>query len=230
MVRSPDKQGTTEQNQRVVAVGGGVMRALSIVAISLSLGMAGCAQVSSYPVDLRYLGDPAYTGTGGERGLVTVAQVRDNRSTVHQTVVGKRLGPGGKEALFVVVGGDPATQVAKALQAYLGERGFAVRREQPTWDMQSGSIQDWWGDWVIGVTIEELSLNATSEYVKTTYECRLSMRVALGDVVAKTNRYSERLELKSSKTEVMFSADTADRMVSELLSEAVTQALVELEK
>lgn len=161
--------------------------------------------------------------------VVTVAKFADNRGVTDPRIIGTRVDSEGKEIPFVSSKGRLAANVTKAFKAYFFNRGYTVRGESPDWDLNPQNSSPKWGDLVVGGSIEELSVEVKT-YVRTHYECKIKLRVVIADVKEKRNLYTEKIELSSSYKGAVFRLKTAERMINDILAEAIERTLADLDK
>jgi len=208
------------------------MRKISVISVMAAILLCACVKLTTYPIQLHY----APEGAGPEpssklgRKTVTVATFKDNREIPDKFVIGREIGIGGKQMPFVSSKGYPSDNVTAAFKSYLEKRGYTVRKESPNWNLDHRIIKPQWGDCVVGGTIDELSVMVSTGYVKTVYDCKLTMKVTVADAQQKKGKFSERIELSSSHTRVGFKLETAEKMINTLLSDAIERTMVELEK
>jgi hypothetical protein len=210
--------GTTIQKVRFLAIG-----ALFLV--------IACATWSSYPIFLHIAPDKEYPQVSPElRGkMITITTFEDNRGVSDPRVIGKRIDYEGREIPFISSRGYPSINVAKALQTYLFKKGYTISGKNPNWDLDLQTISTEWGEWVIGGSIEDLSLEVKS-YVRTFYDCRLKLRVVVADAKEKNYRYRETVELSSSYKGAVFRLENCERMINKILEDAIEKALDGLNK
>ncbi|MBW2038344.1 MAG: hypothetical protein JRI46_01920 [Deltaproteobacteria bacterium] len=207
------------------------MKKMGLITMGVAALLLACATVSTYPIHLRYVPEkePPQVSTELRGKVITVTTFGDNRGVADLRTIGTRVDSEGKETPFVSSREAPSANVTKAFKTYLFKKGYTVRGETPGWGLDSQTISPEWGGWVIGGSLEELSVEVKS-YVRTFYECKLKLRVVVADVKEKKVRYNQTIELSSSYKTVTFRLKTAERMINKLLAEAIERTLVDLEK
>lgn len=201
------------------------------MALGAAALLLACAQWSTYPIHLRYAPDkePPHVSARFSGKVVTVAIFADNREVADLRVIGDRVDYEGRESSFVSSRGTPSTNVSEAFKTFLFKKGYTVRGKIPKWDYDPQTVSPEWGDWVIGGSIEELSIVVKS-HVRTFYDCKLTLRVVVADVKEKKGIYKEKINLSSSYKTVTFRLGTAERVVNKLLAQAIEKTLADLEK
>ena len=207
-----------------------MVRKMGVIVAGAAAVLFACAQWSSYPIHLRYTPERDYPRASKElkRNVVTVTPFADNRGMTDQMIIGKRVDYQGRETPFVSSRENPSTKVTEAFKAYLFKKGYTISGETPGWDLDVQTVNTQWGDWVIGGSIEELSI-AVQSYVRTLYDCKLKLRVVVVDVKEKKYRYNKTIYLSSSYTTATFRLTTAERMINSTLTEAIEKVLVGLD-
>lgn len=208
------------------------MNKTSVIAMGAVVLLFACAPITQYPIHLRYApeGEGPQTSTALQEHVVTVTTVRDNRSAMDRDRLGQWVDNKENVIPFVSSPESPATSVTRALEQYLSHRGYTVRAEPRSWDLDPQSISPRWGDWVIGGSIEELSVEARSEGVKVIYDYKLKLTVVVADVRERKKKYEDTLESSASHESAVFSPAAAERKINEMLTEAVERMLDHIEK
>jgi hypothetical protein len=202
------------------------------IAMGVLVLLFACAPITQYPIHLRYApeGEGPQTSATLKGHVATVTTFMDNRGVSDRDILGQWVDNKDKVIPFVSSPGSPATNVTRAFETYLSQRGYTVRGEPYSWDLQPQTISPGWGDWVIGGSIEELSVEARSEGVKVIYDYKLKLTVVVADVRERKNKYEDTLESSASLERAAFSPAAAERKINEMLTEAVERMLDHIEK
>jgi hypothetical protein len=204
-----------------------IMHKIGLIVTAAAVLLFACTPVTHYPIHVRYApegeGPQAKTGLTGH--VVTVARFIDKRGVDDPTIIGTRTKRNRKTVPFVSSQGD----ITEAVETYLFTKGYTVRGETPQWDLDLHTIEPRWGNWVIGGTIEQLSVEATS-HVRTVYECTLTLRVVVASIQGKKTIREHQINLSSSYTTAIFRTTTAERMINKLIAQAIEHTLEDLEK
>jgi hypothetical protein len=209
-----------------------IMNKTVLIATAVVVLLFSCAPITQYPIHLRYApeGERPQPSAELKGHVVTVTSLRDNRSVSDREILGQWVDNKDKVIPFVSSHGSPATSVTRAFEAYLSQRGYTVRGEPRSWDLNPQSISPKWGDWVIGGSIEELSVEARAEGVKVIYDYKLKLTVVVADVTEKKKKYEDTLESSASDERAAFSPTAAERKINKMLTEAVERMLDHIEK
>jgi hypothetical protein len=207
------------------------MHKIGLITIAVVVLLFACAPVTHYPIHVRYApegeGLQAHTGLTG--GVITVTRFIDNRGLDDPTMIGTRTKRNRKTVPFVSLQGEPVANITEAVKTYLFARRYTVRGETPQWDLALHTIKPRWGDWVVGGSIEQLSVEVQS-HVRTVYECTLVLKVAIARIEDKKTIREHTINLSSSYTTVVFHATTAEQMINKLITQAIEHTLEDLEK
>lgn len=207
------------------------MKTIGLIAMGIAALLFACAPITQYPIYLHYA--PEKEGPQAKTELtehvVTVARFIDNRGLEDPRIIGTRTKRNRKTVPFVALQGEPSITITEAAETYLFTKGYTVRGETPQWNLELHTIEPRWGDWVIGGSIEQLSLEVKS-HVRTVYECTLSLRVVIASIKGKQTIREHPINLSSSYTTVGFRATTAERMINKLIAQAIERTLEDLEK
>jgi hypothetical protein len=208
-----------------------IMKKIGLIATGIAIILFACAPITQYPVHLRYApeGEGPQKKAGLKEVVVTITSLRDNRGVTNQEILGQWVDNEDKVIPFVSSQGSPATSITKAFETYLSKKGYTVRQEPQSWDLKPQSISPGWGDWVIGGSIEELSVEARAQGVRIIYNFKLKLMVVVADV-ASGNKYEDTLESSSSYERAVFSPTAAERKINSMLAEAVERTLADIEK
>jgi len=208
-----------------------IMHKTGRIAMAVAVLLFSCAPATHYPIHVRYApeGEGPQPSAELKGHVVTVARFTDKRGLDDPTIIGTRTKRNRKTVPFVSSQGEPATTITEAFETYLFTKGYTVRGETPQWDLELHTIEPRWGDWVIGGSIEQLSVEVKS-YVRTVYECKLALRVVIASIKDKKTSHQHQINLSSSYTTVNFRATTAERMINKLIAQAIEQTLGDLEK
>ena len=201
--------------------------AMAVVAFVFS-----CAPITHYPIHLRYAPEGKGPQANAElkKRVVTVTTFADNRDITDRDLLGQWIDNENKVIPFVSSKGNPATNVSRAFEIYLLQKGYTVRAEPEGWDLRPETIRPAWGDWVIGGSIEELSVEARAEGVIIHYDYNLKLKIVVADVKEQKNKYEDTLESSSSYERAMFSPAAAERTINKMLTKAVERMLDHIEE
>ena len=207
------------------------MKKIGLIATGIAAFLFACAPITQYPLHLRYApeGEGPQVKTELKGYVVTVARFIDNRELDDPTIIGTRTQSNREAVPFVSVQGEPSANITKAFETFLFKKGYTVREEITQWDFELHTIEPQWGDWVIGGTIEQLSVEVES-HVRTVYECTLSLRVVIASITGNKIIRKHPINLSSSYTTVSFRATTAERIINKLIAQAIENTLEDLEK
>lgn len=207
------------------------MNKTGLIAMVVVVLLFACAPVTYYPIHVRYApdGEGPQAKTGLKGHVLTVAGFIDKRGLDDPTIIGTRTKRNRKTIPFVSSQGEPSANITEAVETYLFKKGYTVRGETPHWDLELHTIEPRWGDWVIGGSIEQLSVEVKS-HVGTVYECKLNLRVVVASIKDKKTIHQHKINLSSSYTTVNFRTRTAERMINKLIAQAIEHTLEDLEK
>jgi hypothetical protein len=210
----------------------GKLIAIGLITMGVVAFLFACAPITQYPIQLRYVPQEGYTQIKEkpQAKVITVAAFYDKRDMADLHAIGLRTKPNGITIPFTYSGEKPEVMIAQALSQALFQKGYEVRPGTPQWDLNPQTVQQEWGDWVIGGAIEGLSLEAKSSILRTFYECTLKLRVVVADAREKKEMFQETLALSSSYKTVGFRQQTAERMVNKLIAQAIEGTLAGIEK
>jgi hypothetical protein len=222
----------TITNDNGKAEGGGIMKKSGLIAIGVVAFLFACAPITQYPIQLHYVPPEGYTQIKEkpQAKVITVAAFYDRRDRADLHTIGLRTKPNGITIPFTYSGERPEVMITQALSQSLFQKGYEIRPGTPQWDLNPQTVQQGWGDWVIGGAIEGLSVEAKSSILRTVYECTLKLRVVVAYAREKKEMFQETLALSSSYKTVGFRQQTAERMVNKLIAQAVESALTDIEK
>jgi hypothetical protein len=208
-----------------------IMHKMSLIVMVVVFCLFACAPKTQYPIHVHYVpqeGEPrAKTAPAGQ--MVTVARFIDTRGLDDPSIIGTRTKRNRKTVPLVSSEGEPAVKITEAIETYLFSKGYTIRGETPQWDRELSTIDPRWGDWVIGGSIEQLSVDVAS-HVRTVYECTLTLKVAIARIGDTKTIREHQINLSSSYTTAIFRATTAERMINKLISQAIDHTLEDLEK
>jgi len=208
------------------------MKKIGCIAIGAVAFLFACAPITQYPIHLRYApeGEGPQASAEFKGTVVTVTTFADNRDVADQEILGQWIDNENKVIPFVSSKGNPTTNVTRAFETYLSQKGYAVRKEPRSWDLNPQSITPGWGDWVIGGSIEELSVEARAEGLIINYDCKFKLKIVVADVKAQKNKYEDTLESSSSYERVVFSPRFAEGKINKMLTKAVERMLNHIEE
>lgn len=181
-----------------------------------------------YHVALKY--DPAgvrHIPKIEERKHLVVAMFKDARPVDDPVKMGWVLHPGGKKRWVMPEEKYPDLAVTEAVSEYLRHRGFDVDRRHPRWDLKGDSIDEKWGNLVVGGAIEELEVTCDDadrfNPIKK-YHARVRLRVVLADGKQKMVIYQTQTEATASLTDLSFSREKLEKQLNNALFEVIEKA------
>jgi hypothetical protein len=93
------------------------------------------------------------------------------------------------------------------------------------------SLNPNWGNFVIGGTLDNISLNVTKTFPNTKYEYSVKFTLSIADTKTKELLHKEKFEVTSSYTTVpFFSREKAEDLINNALAEAVERGLADIGK
>jgi hypothetical protein len=191
-----------------------------------------CAPVIQYPIHLRYVSEKenALMPEKPQAKVITIAAFYDRRDIANLYTIGLRTKHNGITIPFTYSGERPEVMIAQAVRLALFHQGYQVRPGTPQWDLNPQTVQQAWGDWVIGGAIEDLSIEAKSSILRTIYTCTFKLRVVAANVRQKESILQQTVELSSSYTTAVFRSSTAERIVNKIITQAIESSIADIEK
>ncbi len=201
------------------------MKRPAIIAfLFLAFCLASCAGTTNYPLTLLYQPlKPQYEKTG--TATITVATVSDKRPVTSKRMLGTVDG-----AEFVALVDDPAVALSKGFAVYLVNRGYTVNRTDEVWDGDIKSIKPDQGNFLIGGTLDDLSINVKKQLLKTEYDCSVKFTISIADAKTKELLHREKFDVTTSYVTLPFSKEKAEELINKALSDAVEKALADAGK
>ncbi len=183
-----------------------------------------CAPVSLYTIDLRY--SPTSTSVSqvtekGKKFRVTVARFNDIRNVEDKMVIGKVVKPDGKKIPVFPKYTKPVDALLKGMQAYLEDVGYDVSSETPDWDLKKDSIDEKWGEVLIGGTIDDFEVICLKGIPVKKYNTKVKFTVYFADVKRQKIFYKIAVETKPSLEHVRFSEEMLAKQINGGLTEAL---------
>ena len=195
-----------------------------IVFIFLAFSLASCDSTKNYPLTLLYQPvNPQYEKTG--IAIITVATFTDKRPVSNKRMLGAIDG-----AEFVALLDDPAVALSKGFAVYLVNRGYTVNRTDEVWDGDVRSIKPEKGNFLIGGTLDNLSINVKNQLLKTEYDCSVKFTVSIVDAKTKELLHREKFDDTSSYVTLPFSREKGEELINAALSDAVEKSLAHVNK
>ncbi len=199
--------------------------------IIMTLGLTCCAPVLNYPISLQFVPQNVISDAGDNRvdPVITVAGFHDERTVGDKAVVGKRLKSNGHEINVVSKNRKPDVAVASAIRDFFVRSGYTVKKDIPTWDLETYTISPDWGTLVIGGVINDLQLICRSGLVTEQYEAMAKLTIVCADVLQKRILYRTTLESTSELKHVRFSKKIIQQELNNALSTAVEKIFGSIE-
>ena len=199
-------------------------RPATIVLLFLAFCLTSCASTTDYPLTLLYKPlKPQYEKTGA--GMITVATVSDKRPVTNKRMLGTVDG-----AEFVALSDDPASALSKGFAVYLVNRGYTVNRTDEVWDGDIKSIKPDQGNFLIGGTLDDLSINVKKQLLKTEYDCSVKFTLSIANATTKELLHREKFDVTTSYVTLPFNTDEAEEKINNALSEGVEKGLADIGK
>lgn|GEM_PF-2671985 len=190
--------------------------------IFLAVSLAACASPRNYPLTLLYQPlSPQYEKTGA--AIITVATFSDKRPVSNKRMLGAVDG-----SEFVALLDCPAAALSKGFAVYLVNRGYTVNRTDEVWDGDIKSMNPDHGDFVLGGTLDGLSINVKDQLLKTEYDCSVKFTLSIADAKTKELLHREKFDDTSSYVTFPFSREKAEELINKALSDAVQKSLAHI--
>jgi hypothetical protein len=162
--------------------------------------------------------------------VITIAAFYDRRDIANLYTIGLRIKHNGITIPFTYWGERPEVMIAQAVRLTLFHQGYQVWPGTPQWDLNPQTVQEAWGEWVVGGAIEDLSIEAKSSILRTIYTCTFKLRVAAANGRQKESILQQTVELSSSYTTAVFRSSTAERMFNKIIAQAIESSVADIEK
>ena len=183
--------------------------------ITMLAGALSACVPSLYGVNVRY--EPTKTirpmAPPPAEYLVTVATFEDLRNVQNRMAVGMVVDSAGEKIPVVPKNSPPQDAVSSGIRDYLRRTGFKISDQKPGWDLKNDSIQEDWGDLLIGGNIDELSVKC-EDRVPVRYQAHIKLRVMFADVRHKWIFYKTVTQSSSSVERIFFFRKTNSRIPS----------------
>jgi len=201
------------------------MKRRIIMIFFIAASLVSCATTTNYPITLSYKPlKPQYEKTG--EAAITVANLSDKRPVADKRIIGTK----DNSAEFVALADDPATALSKGFAVYLVNRGYTVNRTDEPWDGEIQSIKPGQGNFLIGGTLDNLTLNVKEQILKTEYDCEVKFTLAIADAGTKQLLHKEKFDVTTSYVTLPFNTDEAETSINQAISEAVEKGLADVNK
>ncbi|MBN2515570.1 MAG: hypothetical protein JXC33_05990 [Deltaproteobacteria bacterium] len=209
--------------ERGTAVTTTIIRLLMIFCLAMFLG--ACAPPGLYSVDLLYI-SPEKTSLADEnvKNLsITVTQFNDMRTVDDKRIIGKVVKSDGMKIPILPKHHMPADAVTRAVKHYLNSKGYHVSNRMPGWNLGDDSIENGWGDIVIGGNIYEFELICLKEMPIRKYMARVKLSVVFADVAKKKIKFTVNVESSPSLEHVRFTEGKMTEVMNDALAAAINR-------
>jgi len=185
--------------------------------------LAACGASKTYLVDIRYVPQTP-PGLKVKQTMMGIAPFIDKRS--RKTDVGIRNKLDGSLDRYTTAPASPSASIKKAVERFLRHYDFTIV-EIPEWDLKVDSLAEIDTDLVVGGEINRFWSQADSLAGRTIITTEVELTIYLGKPRG-GEVLQQRIEMSSEITEVIFSQETIEEALNELLSEIIEEAFGKL--
>lgn len=203
------------------AVSTTIIQFLAICCLAMFLG--ACARQGPYSIDLLYI-SPEKRSVAAEKAkslLITVAQFNDVRTVGDKKIIGKVIKSDGTKILILPKHYMPADAVTRAVRHHLNSEGYHVTSRTPVWNLSDDTIEDGWGNIIIGGNIHEFELICLKEMPVRKYRARVKLSVVFSDVARKKMKFKVNVESSPSLEHIRFTEGKMTEVMNDALSAAI---------
>ena len=186
-------------------------------------GIASCAEVTNYTININYIPQKAITKNNrAQRNfIITIATFNDARTVADKAIIGKKVKSKNDKILALATAENPARDVSSAFRYFLLKAGYSVDEVMPEWDLRDHSINSSWGTLVIGGRIDELEVICRNEGAGVKYNTRVKLHVVFADVQRRKILHTTTLESTSTLKHLMCSGEMMQDQINGALSMAI---------
>jgi hypothetical protein len=200
-----------------------VIRLLLVSCLVMFLG--SCAPPGLYSIDLLYI-SPEKTSLSDEKLKnlsITVAQFNDVRPVKDKRIIGNVFKPDSVKIPILPKHHMPADVVTRAVKHYLNSMGYSVSNHMPPWNLSDDTIENGWGDIVIGGSIHEFELTCLKEMPIRKYKARVKLSVVFADVAKKKTKFKVNVESSPSLEHIRFTEGKMTEVMNDALAAAINR-------
>ena len=186
-------------------------------------GIAACAEVSNYAININYIPQKGFTRNNSAQGkfAITIAAFNDTRIVDDKTIIGKKVKSRNDKILALATAENSSRDISSAFRYFLLKAGYSVDEVMPEWDLRDSSISSAWGKLVIGGSIDELEVICSSEGAGVQYNTRVKLHVVFADVQRRKILHTTTLESTSTLKHLMCSGEMMQAQINSALSMAI---------
>lgn len=195
----------------------------SCIIFILLIPIMGCTGTGNSTIMLQYIPQRAYIGADGSlpQNTLCVSVFNDERALQDKTILGKIVLSETSENLFYCRPLLPSYAVTSAIKEYLFSSGHTVYGGMPFWDLHETTIDSTCGTLLIGGSIEDLQIRCTSNFLGTSYESEVKLRVVFADTKKKRILFATTVEAASAMRHIYYSDEKAREVMNNAFSSAV---------
>ncbi len=194
-----------------------------LFAFCAAVSLSSCAPVSPYTIDINY--DPGNTAPEFNKDnwklLLTVAKFNDLRQEEDEMMIGKVIKLDGTEIPIFPKFRIPSDAVAHAFKDYLTKAGNRISSETPEWDLDKDTINEEWGDIIIGGNIHEFEIICNKKLPIRKYSARVKFIAGFANVRKPETLVKITVESAPVLEHISFSEQKIEEIMNEAMSIAI---------
>lgn len=197
--------------------------ALLLFAFCAAVSLSACAQVSPYTIDINY--QPADTTPALSKDVwklvLTVAKFNDLRQLKDKMEIGKVIKSDGTEIPIFPKFRIPSDAVTHAVKEYLTKAGNRISTDSPAWDLNKDTINQDWGNIIIGGNIHEFEIICDKKFPIKKYTARVKFVAGFANV-----RKPEKIvKITVESTPTLEHVSFSEKKIEEVMNEAMSTAI-----
>ena len=196
---------------------------LLLFAFCAAVSLSACAPVSPYTIDINY--NPGDTTPEFNKNnwklLLTVAKFNDLRQEEDKMVIGKVIKSDGTEIPVFPKFRIPSDAVTHAVKDYLTKAGNRLSTDTPAWDLKNDTINQEWGDIIIGGNIHEFEIICNKKLPIRKYTARVKFVAAFANVRKPETIVKITVESTPTLEHIRFSEEKIEEVMNDAMSIAI---------
>ena len=171
-------------------------------------------------LNLKYTPSPSLTGVSDSKINIGFSGIIDSRQRENKSLVGERINYSGSKDYLAPTGISVEDAVSGMAAEYFKKKGFQWKKVEK-WNLSPETINEDWGDIVVGGEILELWNDVTSKFMNNNHKVKAKLKIVVANAKEKRILWSDTATTSLELKEPLFHEASAEKIINEAASNCI---------
>ena len=191
-----------------------------ILLFSLLLLFPSLLFAETFSLNLKYTPSVSLTAVLDNRSNIGFSGIIDSRQMENKSLVGERINYSGSKDYLAPTGISVEDAVSGMAAEYFKKKGFQWKKVEK-WNLSPETINEDWGDIVVGGEILELWNDVTSKFMNNNHKVKAKLKIVVANAKEKRILWSDTATTSLELKEPLFHEASAEKIINEAASSCI---------